>query len=422
MAPRRSRIASLSDPLDDTEDSSSAPTGEREELKVPNDDTAPSFPGLARDPLVDTTVSGFQVEGILGRGAAGIVYRVNQLTTGRKAAFKVLKPEFAEEPEYIRRLIEEARALSALRHPGIIDILDFGALPNGQPYLVMELCDGLSLEEQLRLGGKPTLRETLGLLDELLSALIVAHDHGVIHRDVKPSNLFLATNDDGTRSLKVLDFGLARMGDHRRSRRPTMPGAILGTPDYMAPEQILGTELGGWTDLYATGSLAFRLLTNRLPFIGKTGIEVISLKMDGNPPRARDVDPSVPLELDTLVYELMSRDPRRRPSTRQAQARFAAFLTTREGGPRPSLTDAEAARPTTFHQFDDHSAARKALAKTLLDLGPLPRPSFPPPVPKTELEQAHVPGAAARGWLMGAGLLLFVVGAAVTAWWIARGP
>src|SRR4051812_30915704 len=130
-------------------------------------DTAPNLQmAPRRDALIDTTITGYRVEGILGRGAAGIVYRAQHLSNGRKAAFKVLKPEFANDADYIRRLVEEAKALTAIRHKGIIDILDFGALPNGQPYLVMELCDGLSLEEQLKFGGQPTINETLSLLDE----------------------------------------------------------------------------------------------------------------------------------------------------------------------------------------------------------------------------------------------------------------
>ena len=428
MPPSKTRPGDSTQPrlFDDAEDQSSAPTRERPSLAPPDDQTSPSIPGVKRDPLLHTTVSGFAVDEVIGRGAAGIVYRARHLSTGRPAAFKVLKPEFAEEPEYIRRLIEEAKALSALRHPGIIDILDFGALPNGQPYLVMELCDGLSLEEQLRLGGKPTLRETLGLLDELLGALKVAHDHGIIHRDVKPSNLFLATNDDGTRSLKVLDFGLARMGDRRRNVRPTRPGTIVGTPDYMAPEQIVGKEVGTPADIYATGGIAFRLLTDRLPFIGTTAIAVLTQKMDAPPPHARDVDPRIAPELDALVHQMMSVEPPRRPSLREARARFAAFHRALDRGPTPWLDEPDSSRPTTFHQFDDQAASRQ-LVKTQLDLKP---PALSPPSrrtdlqpqfasPKTDLEQAYQPRPGGPNWLMRLGLGLFVGGAAgAAAWWL----
>ncbi len=389
---------------DDDDEASFAPTRVRPSLRN-NVDTEPSIPGVARDSLLNNEVSGFHVEGLLGRGAAGIVYQATQLSSGRKVAFKVLKPEFAEAPEYIRRLIEEAKALSALRHRGIIDIIDFGALPNGQPYLVMELCEGLSLEDQLRLGGKPTLRETLGLLDELLSALGVAHDHGIVHRDVKPSNLFLATHADGSRSIKVLDFGLARMSEGGTAR-PTLPGAIIGTPDYMAPEQIIGKEVGSFSDIYATGTLAFRLLTDRLPFIGRTGVAVISMKMEGPPPHARDVLPTVPPELDALVFQMMSPEPQRRPSIREARARFAAYLKSLDRGPTPSLDDSASQRPTTFHRFDDQIPAR---------LSPPSRPTevqsrvVPMPVPPTELEEAFVPPVNHKKLRL-FGLMLFAVG------------
>ncbi len=430
MPPPRSRPGDTTDPRslnDDDEGEAVAPTRERTRPQFP--DTSPSNPRLVRDPLIDTAVSGFQVEGVLGRGAAGIVYTARQLSTGRKTAFKVLKPEFAEEPEYIRRLIEEAKALSALRHPGIIDIIDFGALPNGQPYLVMELCDGLSLEDQLKLGGKPTLRETLGLLDELLSALAVAHERGIIHRDVKPSNLFLATNDDGTQSLKVLDFGLARFGDRRRSMRPTMPGAILGTPDYMAPEQILGKEVGPWTDIYATGGLAFRLLTGELPFIGTSGIAVITNKMESPPPHSRDLDPQISGELDALVHQMMSPDPARRPSLPEVRARLTAHRKSLDRGPTPFTDQDPSFRPTTFHQFDDQVAWRR-VAKTqinshpphLADSRPTElQPQLTPPT--TELVPAHVPAKRADSpvWLKVLGLLLVFLGAAGAALlWLGR--
>ncbi len=390
-----------------------APTRVQSHLKALDDDTAPSYPGIARDPLLHAKVSGYQIDGLLGRGAAGIVYQAVQLKTGKRAAFKVLKPEFAEQPEYILRLIEEAKALSSLRHPGIIDILDFGLLPNGQPYLVMELFDGISLEEQLQFGGKPTMRETLNLLDELLGALGAAHDHGIIHRDVKPSNLFLATLPDGKRHLKVLDFGLARVSDRRTEVRPTRPGSIVGTPDYMSPEQIVGRDVSAASDVYATGGIAFRLLCDRLPFVGASAFEVITIKMEGQPPRLREVDPKVPPELDLLVFQMMSLDPPRRPSVKEARARFTAFLKTLDRGPTINLDESASLRPTTFHQFDDRGAVRRARPS-------LPAPQLSPPsrptdlekkhsIPKTELESAFVPQVPDNK-LRNLGVVLVVLG------------
>jgi serine/threonine-protein kinase len=419
------------DTADDGDEDALAPTKEREQFQTPIDDTAPSNPALLKDPLIDTTVNGFRVEGVIGRGAAGIVYRAHQNSTGIKRAFKVLKPEFAEDPEYIRRLIEEAKALSALRHRGIIDIVDFGSLPNKQPYLVMELCDGLSLEDQLKFGGKPTTRETLGLMDELLSALIIAHGNGVVHRDLKPSNLFLATLPGGERALKVLDFGLARVAERKRS--PTKPGTILGTPDYMAPEQIKG-EADEQADVYAAGSIAFRLFTDQLPVIGKTGFMVIRMKMEQQTPHMRDIDPKVPPELDMLVHEMMAIDPVKRPTVRQAKSRFGAFLDNLNRGPMVQLQDDDSAdsRPTTFHQFDDKAIARN-FDRTVLGM---PAPKFSPPDRPTQIEVAPLrPGAPTTDLepalfeaqmkrtqrIRLAGIALIVAGlAAVLAWFVGR--
>jgi serine/threonine-protein kinase len=334
---------------------------------------------LRRDSMVDSTVSGYRIEGVLGRGAAGIVYKAMHISSGRRAAFKVLKPEFADDPDYIRRLVEEAKALTAIRHKGIIDILDFGALPSGQPYLVMELCDGLSLEEQLKFGGPPTLVETLGLLEELFDALSAAHDRGIVHRDLKPSNLFLATYADGSRVLKVLDFGLARRAvDGKKSVRPTMPGTMVGTPDYMPPEQIKGEKMGPPSDIYAVGGIAFRLLANRLPFIGANGIAVIAKKMEEPPPHLRDVDAKLPAALDELVFRMMAVEQKARPSLKDARAAFAAYRASLRRGPVPSLLDEDPSTgPTAFHDFRSEQATNKEQLP--------PAPSAPVNVPPTEI-------------------------------------
>jgi serine/threonine-protein kinase len=392
--------------MDDDDDGAAlAPTRERPEFKTLNNaDTSPNpIVPPRRDELIDTTISGYQVEGILGRGAAGIVYRAQHLTSGRKAAFKVLKPEFAEEPEYIRRMVDEARALTSIRHPGIIDILDFGTLPNGQPYLVMELCDGLSLEEQLKYGGQPTLHETLALLDELFDALGAAHARGVIHRDVKPSNLFLATFPDGSRRLKVLDFGLARRGDTQKSILPTRPGTMVGTPDYMPPEQVKGQKMGPASDVYAVGGVAFRLLTNRLPFVGPSGIAVINKKMDGPPPHPRDIDPKIAPVLDALIFEMLAPNPKNRPSLKDARAGFAAYAASLRRGPIPSLLDEDPSTgPTAFHDFkEDHSTIKEAVPKPAPAAKTEPSiraPFASPPTRPTDLELpvAHIgPGTSA---------------------------
>ncbi len=408
----------------------------------PIPDTAPAgTSGSRRDLLIDTTVSGYRVEGVLGKGAAGIVYKAQHLINGRKAAFKVLKPEFADDAEYIRRLVEEAKSLTAIRHKGIIDILDFGALPNGQPYLVMELCDGLSLEEQLKFGGQPTINETLVLLDELFDALGAAHERGIIHRDLKPSNLFLATYADGTRVLKVLDFGLPRRSDGKGSIRPTMPGTMVGTPDYMAPEQIKGEKMGTYSDLYAVGGIAFRLLTNRLPFIGNSGIAVISKKMEQPPPHPRDLDPKIAPELDELVFRLLNRDPRLRPTLKDAREGFAAYRASLRRGPIPSLLDEDPSTgPTAFHDFHrgdgerEHVTLKQPLnAQTEIALRP---PYASPPARPTDLElqvphvgprsssahPVHAPAdTGGTRWLMWVGIALVTLSvSAVVTWFIAH--
>ena len=194
---------------------------------------------------------------------------------------------------------------------------------------------------------------------------------------------------------------------------------------------ILGQEAGPHSDIYATGGIAFRMLTNRLPFVGPTGISVLTQKMDRPPPHAREVDPAVAPELDALVHEMMAVVPAERPSLREARARFGAFLKRFELGVIPSLAAGEEPRrPTTFHQFDDQAATRRAPVVTQLDA--LPEPAMSPPsrktdvelrfaIPPTDLEHAFVPDGAARrpSWLLRAALLLGSLGGAgAAAWWL----
>lgn len=275
------------------------------------DETIRQFGGPPRgDPLIGTTVDSYQVESVVGAGAMGIVYRGVHNVIGKAVAIKVLKPDYADDPDMVQRLIREARTVNAIRHPGIVDIFGFGTLPRtGQPYIVMDLLEGEPLDAFIAREAPVPVRVAGPILEELLGALHAAHQVGVVHRDLKPGNVFLEALPEGGYKLKVIDFGLARQADRAGgSIRPTNPGTLIGTPAFMAPEQVLGQKLSAATDLYAVGGIAYQLLTGHLPHEAPSAIEVLSQKMAHDPIRPRQWNPKLPDELDAWVMSLLARE------------------------------------------------------------------------------------------------------------------
>ena len=263
------------------------------------------------DPLLGQVVEQYRIESFIGSGAMGIVYRGVHQVIGKAAAIKVLKLDFADDPEMVERLIREARTVNAIRHPAIVDIFGFGKLPRSdQPYIVMDLIEGEPLDTFIKKHAPMRPRQVIAMLDELLSALSAAHAVGVIHRDLKPGNVFVESKPDGKLGIKVIDFGLAKQADRAGgSVKPTNPGTLLGTPAFMAPEQVLGNKVTPVTDLYAVGGIAYQMLTAHLPHEGTTAIEVITAKMKGPPAPPRTWQSNLDAELEGWVMNLLEREP-----------------------------------------------------------------------------------------------------------------
>jgi eukaryotic-like serine/threonine-protein kinase len=283
----------------------------------PGDETINDFRGpMGRDPLLGSRVDDYEVQSIVGTGAMGIVYRVQHAVIGKPAALKVLKPDYADDPDMVQRLIREARTVNAIRHPGIVDIFGFGTLPNGQPYIVMDLLEGEPLDAWIKRESPAPFKKVGPILDEILSALHAAHQVGVIHRDLKPGNVFYENHPEARSRVKIIDFGLARQADRAGgSVRPTNPGTLIGTPAFMAPEQVLGTKVFPATDLYAVGGIAYQMLTGRIPHEAPTAIEVISQKMKFDPVAPKQWAPGLDDDVDSFVMMLLDREPERRPES-----------------------------------------------------------------------------------------------------------
>ncbi len=253
--------------------------------------------------LIGQDVGGYRVQELIGTGAFSEVYRATEPTVGRVVALKVLKPEPAAKADVARRLLEEARAANAIRHPGLVDVHAFGHAPDGRPYLVMELLEGRTLEQLMVSRGRLPETEGVALLRGILEPLSAAHRAGVLHRDLKPSNVFIC----GAR-VKLLDLGLAKTGVEPGRVAAQTAGLTVGTPAYTAPEQALGHAIGATADLYAVGVMAYELLTGELPF--ELGVQAVTRQ------RPVPVLPSwVSPQLAALVASLLEYEPARRPKS-----------------------------------------------------------------------------------------------------------
>jgi serine/threonine-protein kinase len=284
-----------------------------------------------------TQLGPYKIRSRLGRGGMGAVYEAEEGAGGRLVAVKTLAAHFGDDAGLRRRFEGEIETLKALRHPGIVQLLAFGE-EDGIPYFAMELVPGKSLDQELRAGRLFTWRETVALAIEVVRALKSAHDHGVVHRDLKPANLLLLDQPvDGT-TVKLADFGIARLfGDASQ----TLAGTVVGTAEFMAPEQAAGKQVDHRADLYALGLVMYAMLTGRPPFHGGDVSHLLDRQRREEPPRIATRVPDVPPELDQLVARLLAKDPAHRPANALAVGRSLAAIAG-----LPDTSPGTAARPT----------------------------------------------------------------------------
>lgn len=249
----------------------------------------------------------------IARGGAGAVFEAEHLYTSRPVAIKLLIAEQAGATESRQRLLLEARVLSVARHPGIVLALDAGETEDGTPYLVMELLEGRTLEGILAVRRRIGVADAVYIGMQLCDALGAAHDRGILHRDVKPSNMFISRSESGREVTKIFDFGIARLA--QQNQKLTQHGAVLGTPEYMAPEQLLAQEgVDARCDIYALGVSLYEALAGTVPFEGNFG-EVL-LKVATQPtPSLTARCPDVPPELEAAIQKALAREPADRYAT-----------------------------------------------------------------------------------------------------------
>jgi eukaryotic-like serine/threonine-protein kinase len=245
----------------------------------------------------------------VGEGANATVWRAVEVASQRQVAVKLLRPD-TMTPEDVRRLMQEAEILSKLRHPCIIRIFGTGVTPEGNPYVVMEWVDGVSLREELMQRRMLPLADVVVIVEQVCGALVEAHVAGVVHRDVKPENVLLGAGAE--RLVKLADFGTAKQLDPSAPVL-TFDDKILGTPHYMAPERASGRPVGGAADVYAVAVMTYEMLEGRLPFDAKNPIAIVTQHIKDPPPPMRAVTPDVE---QTVIWGL-AKDPVARPSAEQ---------------------------------------------------------------------------------------------------------
>lgn len=274
------------------------------------DDSPKGHPSGGSDKLVDGK---YRLRRQVGEGGMGAVFEAEHVGLGTKVAVKLLSEGFTADTRAVSRFRREARAAAAIQHPNIVAVHDTGTTEEGAPFLVMELLEGESLSSLLRRERKLSPTVATAVACQMLAGLAAAHEKRIIHRDLKPGNVVVAREPDGSRIVKILDFGISKFFSDPLASDVTASGGVVGTPRFMAPEQARGqSDLDARVDLYGVGVLLYRMVTGRLPATGSSQQEIIAKILAGNPTPPRELEPTIPPELERVILKSLavSRDQR----------------------------------------------------------------------------------------------------------------
>ncbi len=342
------------------------------------------MPILTAEERIGTTIADrYEVLSVLGQGGMGVVLEGRHVSTGRKIAIKLLLPTLCSDALLMKRFFQEARAAAALDHPNVIEVLDVGRTVDGQAYLVLEFLEGEDLNAKLTATKTLTLEETLEILLPIMDALGVAHDRGIVHRDIKPDNIFLARDARGRVTPKLLDFGIAKLTENPMGPA-TKTGHVVGTPQYMSPEQAgSGEPISAATDIWAIGVLLYECLAGKMPHNGQTlaGL-LLAIVMNPPPPLSKSA-PGVPEAIEQAIMKSLEK---------KATDRFASmddFIAALRGSDRrtaPTLIeDPNPVAPTPAQETP------VAFAKTIATVDERSGASTPDPLAVTQSPQSAFP-------------------------------
>jgi serine/threonine-protein kinase len=266
----------------------------------------------AEDPLIGLVLSDrYRILRKVGEGGMGAVYQAEHALIEKRIALKVLFPELTRRTDLVARFLQEAKAASRIGHENVIDISDFGQSPEGFVYIAMEYLDGRDLSQLIKSDGPQPWSRARPILMQIAKALRAAHEHGIIHRDMKPENVFLIQREGRPDFVKVLDFGIAKsVNDDAGGPRLTQAGMIFGTPEYMSPEQAQGQTPDHRVDVYALGCLMYHLLTGDVPFHADNFMGILTKHMlePVVPPRQRNPDIGIPADVEAVCMRALEKD------------------------------------------------------------------------------------------------------------------
>ena len=307
------------------------------------------------------TIDGrYVVESVLGEGGMGIVYLARHRVIGKRVALKVLRQDFARDKEITDRFLQEARAASSIGNPHIVDISDFGQLPDGSTYFAMEWLNGAPLTKLIGHGRTVPLERLAHIGRQIADGLAAAHDTGIVHRDLKPDNVYLVGQGSEADFVKILDFGIAKVAN--AASRHTRAGTVFGTPHYMSPEQASGAPVDRRTDIYALGVILYEMAAGQLPFDAENVMGILTQHVYKRPSTIRSIVQSgqVSPALEAVVLKALSKDPADRYQTMQ---QFSLDLQKLEQGLEPDAVDEMMARSASMFPpelFQKDSAAGSA--------------------------------------------------------------
>jgi serine/threonine protein kinase len=267
------------------------------------------------DSMIGIVLDGrYRLESLIGVGGMGDVYRATHIHIDNEFAVKLLKPEFVADQTAIKRFRLEAKAAGRIQHPNAVRVTDFGVTPEKIVYLVMELVQGLSLRQLIRSEKKLEMLRTINIVRQVCGAVEAAHRSGVIHRDLKPDNIIIESHQN-TERVKVLDFGIAKLREAKTDNFLTQAGTIIGTPQYMSPEQCQGAQLDPRSDIYSIGIILYEMLTGTVPFDGESTLQVVYNQLHQFPKPILELSPNISEPLAKVIMRALEKEPGERQSS-----------------------------------------------------------------------------------------------------------
>ena len=346
----------------------------------------------------------------IGRGGMGTVYEAEHVAIGRRVALKLLAERYAKDPIVRARFEREARATTTIAQPHVVEVLDMGITEDGQPFIVLELLEGETLGEHLAREGRLEPAEAAWVGFQVFSALAVAHARGVVHRDLKPDNVYLQTRAGDARYVKLLDFGVSKLLNEPLDLDLTQTGSVMGTPRYMSPEQARGQhDLDHRIDVFTAGILLYEMLSGRTPYQGDSYNAMLAALLEQTPPALRDIAPEVPPELAELVTRAMAKDREERPAVSEALAVLRRFAAPARIAAEPDLPVPPAPAPRLGRTLPTPTPSPDAPTEMIFTTAPSgPRPMPPAPAPGVAVA-ARAPRRPLR-WVLALGVLAAAAG------------